>query len=99
VPGITSDRRQVIYLNGKPLQEPYIQHISPGIERYRDNFRSAPWGPVVDRGREMLANHVTNGELVVPESSYFAMGDNRDNSLDSRYGDLCRAKTSSASRW
>lgn len=33
----------------------------------------------------MLLNHVVNGEVVVPPDSYFAMGDNRDSSLDSRY--------------
>ena len=76
---------KVVYLNGKPLTEPYTQHVFPGIEPYRDNFPSEPYGPVYDRAREMLAHHVVNGELVVPPGSYFAMGENRDNSLDSRY--------------
>jgi signal peptidase I len=76
---------KVVYVNGKPLTEPYAQHIDPHIEPYRDNFPSQPYGPVADRAQEMLANHVQNGELVVPAESYFAMGDNRENSLDSRY--------------
>ena len=76
---------KVVYLNGKPLTEPYVQHIFPNLEPYRDNFPSEPRGPVYDRARQMLAEHVENGELVVPPESYFAMGDNRDNSLDSRY--------------
>jgi signal peptidase I len=76
---------KVVYLNGKPLTEPYVQHIFPNLEPYRDNFPSEPRGPVYDRAKQMLAEHVENGELVVPPDSYFAMGDNRDNSLDSRY--------------
>jgi signal peptidase I len=87
--GMPGDRIRVVnkevYLNGRKLYEPYTQHIFAGIEPYRDNFPSDPAGPIMPMGRDMLAANVVNGEVVVPPDSFFAMGDNRDNSLDSRY--------------
>ena len=55
------------------------------MDAYRDNFPTAPNTRVDDRALEMLEGHVTGGDVVVPPDSYFAMGDNRDSSLDSRY--------------
>jgi signal peptidase I len=76
--------KQVIR-NGHRLLEPYTQHIVPGRDPYRDDFPSEPDYSVTPRGREMLANHVRDGELVVPPGVLFMMGDNRENSADSRY--------------
>ncbi len=87
--GIPGDRIRLVnkdvYLNGKLLQEPYKFHKTPYLDSYRDNFPSDPNTRVDDRALEMLDKNVEEGELVVPPDCYFAMGDNRDSSLDSRY--------------
>jgi len=77
---------QQVYRNGVKLNEPYVVHKNPYPDSFRDNFpNSEPNLMLLDRAREMLATNVVNGEVVVPPNSFFAMGDNRDNSLDSRY--------------
>src|SRR5450432_568730 len=86
--GVPGDRIRLVnkqlILNGKPVNEPYVYHKTEYIDSYRDNFPSDPNVHVADFAQDMLMNHVQSGEVVVPPGSYFAMGDNRDSSLDSR---------------
>ena len=77
MPGETIElRNKKVYVNGTLLEEPYVHYIFPPDPE--DNGSSARDLPDFDVTR-------TYGPVTVPDRHYFMMGDNRDNSQDSRY--------------
>jgi len=90
LPGDTLQMRAgALYVNGRPQVEPYVQHVDPAGDGYH------PW---MSWQLQYLTGDVDKstyqptrdnwGPLVVPRNRFFVLGDNRDESLDSRYWGL-----------
>ena len=85
-PGDTLEmHNKTLHLNGRPLDEVYTRHSDLNDIYASDMFWQCEHAPAPVRGDNCRPTRDNWGPVVVPQGRYFMLGDNRDESEDSRY--------------